>query len=67
MARNRSRYLKNFREKRDQPKVSQKLREMAKKVKSGEYLIPSVMEAIDANATLGEVCDEMRNAVGFRF
>lgn len=62
----RTRYLRKFKEKRDQAKVSQRLREITRRVKSGEYLIPAVIEAIDAQATLGEVCDEMREAADFK-
>ena len=63
----RIRYLKNFKERRDQAKVSRRLGEVAEKVRNGEHLIPSIMEAIDAKATLGEVCECMREAVGFKF
>src|SRR6185503_7378396 len=56
--------LKQLRAKRDHAKVDQCLQVLNDKANSSENLIPSVIEAVENNCTLGEIADELRGIFG---
>ena len=52
--------LEKLRQKRDNQRVRQALEELRRATKAGENVMPSVIEAVRAYATLGEICDVWR-------
>ena len=56
--------LKALRRKRDNERVKKALEELRGKCTSGENIMPHVMEAAKARATIGEIADIYREAVG---
>jgi len=66
--------VKEFRAKRDNQKVTKALEEMKKVAiefkdnwPDGPELMPAIIEAVRADATLGEMMDVMRRTFGFRY
>jgi len=56
--------LKKLREKRDNEKVRQNLKKLKKAAKGNDNLYPLVLEAVESYATLGEICDSLREVFG---
>ncbi len=56
--------LRAFRERRDAALVASCLEDVANAARSMENLMPRFVEAVDAGATLGEICDTLRAAFG---
>ncbi len=52
--------LARRRSRRDGPAVDAALAEMLAATRSGENMIPSMLDAVRAEATLGEICDALR-------
>ena len=59
-------YIREFRQRRDNGLTGEALDALRRKVDTKYNLIPTIMEAVKANATLGEISDALREAVGFR-
>ncbi len=59
-----SQRLKALKERRDASKVQQCLEEIRQKAVSGENLMPSVIDAVEHDCTLGEVADVLRSVFG---
>jgi len=53
-----------FRERRDAARASAALAEVRRVAESTENLMPSFVEAVDAGATLGEICGVLREVFG---
>lgn len=56
--------LKKLRAERDNAKVEKLLGDIRQAVKSGDNLMPYFIEAVKAYATLGEICDVLRDEFG---
>jgi methylmalonyl-CoA mutase N-terminal domain/subunit len=56
--------LKKLKEKRDSGRVRESLANLRKAAQEGENLIPATIEAVKAYATLGEICDILRDVFG---
>jgi methylmalonyl-CoA mutase N-terminal domain/subunit len=56
--------LRIVKESRNSREVSQALEEIRTKAVLGENLFPSVLKAVECYATLGEICDALREAYG---
>ncbi len=56
--------LERVRRERDTARVTQALRDLRQATLDGENVMPGVMEAVKAYATLGEICDTWREAQG---
>jgi len=56
--------LEKLRKERDNKKVSQSLEKLKKVAKGSDNLYPSVLEAVDSYATVGEICDALREVFG---
>ena len=56
--------LKSLRAKRDNAKVNAILSSLEAKAKGTENLIPTVIEAVENYATLGEIADTLRKVFG---
>lgn len=56
--------LKKLREERDNQKVQKTLSELKKACEGTENLMPYILEAVKAYATLGEICGVMREVFG---
>jgi methylmalonyl-CoA mutase N-terminal domain/subunit len=56
--------LKKLRTERDQEKVKQSLARLREVAEGKENLMPPIMEAVKAYATLGEICDTLREVFG---
>ncbi len=56
--------LKGLREKRDSDKVEVALQELRKGAEGEENLMPLILEAVKVYATLGEICDILRDVFG---
>jgi len=52
------------REKRDNEQVEKTLKSLSQAASSGENVMPSIVEAVKAYATIGEICDVMREVFG---
>jgi methylmalonyl-CoA mutase N-terminal domain/subunit len=52
--------LKRLRESRDQPKFERALSSLRKAAEGNENLMPYILDAVKANATLGETCNVLR-------
>jgi methylmalonyl-CoA mutase N-terminal domain/subunit len=57
-------HLKELKEKRDNNVVKTVLEELAVVAKSQENLLPHILKAVKAYATVGEICDVFRNIYG---
>ena len=58
------RKLKSLREKRDNRKVKEVLKEVEKQAETDVNLVPILIEAVKRYATLGEICDVLRRVFG---
>jgi methylmalonyl-CoA mutase N-terminal domain/subunit len=58
------RRLKQLKKERDQEKVKKALDEIKKVAKSGDNLMPVVLEAVKSYSTLGEICTELKKVFG---
>lgn len=56
--------LRSFRAKRDSKKVAEALHEIQWFAQSGENLLPHLMHAVQARATLGEMCGALKEVFG---
>lgn len=56
--------LTRFRTRRDTQMVSSRLKEVREAAAGGGNLMPCFIEAVDAGATLGEICDVLRGIFG---
>ncbi len=56
--------LSNLKSKRDNDKVSQSLKILREKSQSNENLVPFLLDAVKEYATLGEICDVLRDNFG---
>lgn len=56
--------LKSLRERRDSDKVANTLSALKEAMQKGDNAFPFLMDAVEAYATLGEVCDAMREVWG---
>lgn len=62
-ARQRER-IKSIKERRNQEKVTNTLEALKTAMKTGENAFPHLIEAVESYATLGEICDAMREVWG---
>ncbi len=62
-ARQRER-IKSIKERRDQEKVTNTLESLKTAMRTGENAFPHLIEAVESYATLGEICDAMREVWG---
>ncbi len=62
-ARQRER-TKSIKERRDQEKVTNTLESLKTAMRTGENAFPHLIEAVESYATLGEICDAMREVWG---
>jgi methylmalonyl-CoA mutase, N-terminal domain len=53
-----------FRERRDNARAQTALGEVRRAAEGTENLMPAFIEAVDAGATLGEICDVLRGVFG---
>ena len=56
--------LMEVKKNRDNAKVDQALKRLEKVAKSQENTMPTVMECVENYATIGEICDVLRNVFG---
>lgn len=56
--------LKELRETRDNEKVQQTLTALKETLQSGKNSFPFILEAVEAYATMGEICNVMRDVFG---
>ncbi|HEY1482625.1 MAG TPA: methylmalonyl-CoA mutase family protein [Candidatus Acidoferrum sp.] len=56
--------LKALRAKRDNAKTTAALRELERRAKTAENLLPAILSAVEAYATVGEISDAMRHVYG---
>lgn len=56
--------IKDLKERRDQAKVESTLTALKDALKRGDNHFPYLMEAVEAYATMGELCDAMREVFG---
>ena len=60
-------YLTRFRKRREDSSVKRALDGVRKKMGTDGNMIPAIMDAVTAGATMGEIHDAMREAIGFTF
>jgi methylmalonyl-CoA mutase N-terminal domain/subunit len=58
------RRVKKLREERDHRQVEQELSKLRSAAEGRENLMPFVINAVKAYATMGEICDVFRNVFG---
>jgi methylmalonyl-CoA mutase N-terminal domain/subunit len=56
--------LRAFRSKRDPEKAASAVRQVEEAARNGENLMPVIVEAVENEATVGEICDAMREVFG---
>ena len=56
--------LHAFRAKRDQAAATEAVRRVDEAARGGQNLMPIIIEAVEHNATIGEICDAMRKVYG---
>jgi methylmalonyl-CoA mutase N-terminal domain/subunit len=64
IARDQIERLKAFRLTRDSARVQSVLAELARRAASAENLLPAILEAVENNATVGEISDTLRSVFG---
>jgi methylmalonyl-CoA mutase N-terminal domain/subunit len=64
IARDQIERLKAFRLKRDATRVKAVLAELARRAAGTENLLPAILDAVENNATLGEISDTLRSVFG---
>jgi methylmalonyl-CoA mutase, N-terminal domain len=57
-------HLRAIRARRDGPRVQQALKRLAEAAAGTENLLPGLLEAVRATATIGEICDTLRAVFG---
>lgn len=57
-------HIRKLRATRDNSRVKEVLREMKEVAESGENILPITIEAVKSYATIGEICDVLRNVFG---
>jgi methylmalonyl-CoA mutase N-terminal domain/subunit len=60
-------YLKNFKKNRNIEMLKKSLERVKEIMISDKNMIPCIMEAVTSGATMGEIHDAMREAIGFKF
>ncbi len=63
----RAEYLKKYRAIRNQKETDEALAKVTEVMKTDQNIIPNIMDALRAKATLGEIHEAMREATGFSF
>jgi methylmalonyl-CoA mutase N-terminal domain/subunit len=56
--------VKRLRQERDNRRVESTLAQLRSKAEGPENLVPFVREAVEAYATMGEICDVLRSVFG---
>jgi len=56
--------VRSYRERRDGARVEATLAQVRRAAEGSENLMPSLIEALDAGATIGEICDVLRSTFG---
>jgi methylmalonyl-CoA mutase, N-terminal domain len=56
--------LENLRRKRDSSKTQSVLKELERRASTSENLLPCILSAVEAYATVGEISDTLRNVFG---
>jgi methylmalonyl-CoA mutase N-terminal domain/subunit len=56
--------LRKLRETRDKQKVNETLRELERLAGTNENLVPTLIQAVNSYATVGEICDVFRRVFG---
>jgi methylmalonyl-CoA mutase N-terminal domain/subunit len=56
--------LRAFRAKRDQEKAAAAIRKIDETARNGGNLVPVIVDAVESNSTVGEICDSMRKVFG---
>ena len=56
--------LRAFRAKRDPAKAEAAVRKVDETARGGGNLVPVIVEAVESNSTVGEICDAMRKVFG---
>ena len=56
--------LKKFKKTRDNSSVKEKLNSLHKNAKGSQNLIPSIIECVKSNCTIGEISDQLRHTFG---
>ena len=56
--------LEQLKDKRNQKRVQQRLKEVKKAAQNDENLMPPIIEAVRARATLNEISDQLRDVFG---
>ena len=64
LGRRRSEELTRFRARRDQPKLQSALAALRRTAQGTDNLMPAILDAVRANATVGEVADALRAEFG---
>jgi len=64
IARDQVERLKAFRLKRDTARVGSVLAELARRAAGAENLLPAILDAVENNATVGEISDTLRRVFG---
>ena len=64
MARQVKADLKSYRRQRERRALSRALKDLRTAARAGENLMPTTLEAVRAQATVGEVCDVLREVFG---
>jgi methylmalonyl-CoA mutase N-terminal domain/subunit len=64
IARDQIERLKAFRLKRDGARVRSVLAELARRATGAENLLPAILDAVENNATVGEISDTLRRVFG---
>jgi methylmalonyl-CoA mutase N-terminal domain/subunit len=64
VARRQAERLSKLRAERSQDEVARRLSALRKAAEGTENLMPHIYEAVKAYATLGEICDAMRDVFG---
>jgi len=61
----RAAYLKDYRAQREQKRTAQALKNVIAAMKTDQNMIPVIMDALRSKATMGEIHQAMRDAMGF--
>ena len=64
IARDQIERLKAFRQRRDCARVGTVLAELARRASGAENLLPAILDAVENNATVGEISDTLRRVFG---
>jgi methylmalonyl-CoA mutase N-terminal domain/subunit len=60
----RTEYLRNYRASRDEPRWSDAVTRLDQAWRSGQNMVPAIMDALRNRATMGEINEAMRRAQG---